>query len=105
VVLHLDLKPPLLPLDICDLCKGQQLDVEMPADLDQFGGDNSHGAVIGREGLVELGHDPSDGGGTLHEVNVISGVCEIEGRLHASDAAPDHHDRTHGFLTHEHLLR
>jgi hypothetical protein len=92
-------------LHICDLCKGQQLDVEMPADLDQFRGDNSHGAVIGGKRLVELGHDPSDGGGPLHEVNVISGVCEIEGRLHACDAAPDHHDRTERFLTHERLLR
>jgi len=33
----------------------------MPADLDQFGRDNSHGTVIGGKGLVELGHEPADG--------------------------------------------
>jgi hypothetical protein len=38
----------------------------VPADLDQFGRDNSHGTVIGRESLVELSHNPADGGGFLH---------------------------------------
>jgi hypothetical protein len=33
----------------------------MPADLDQFGRDNSHGAVIGGKRLVHLGHDPANG--------------------------------------------
>jgi hypothetical protein len=34
----------------------QKLNVQMPADLDQFGRDNSHTAVIGGEGLIELSH-------------------------------------------------
>ena len=49
------------PGDGSDFGKGQKLNVEMPADLDQFGRDNSHGAIIGREGLVQLGHDPTNG--------------------------------------------
>jgi hypothetical protein len=36
------------------------LNVNMPADLDQLGRDNSHGTVIGGEGLVQLRHDPAD---------------------------------------------
>ena len=32
----------------------------MPADLDQFGRNNSHGTVIGGKGLVELGHESAD---------------------------------------------
>ena len=42
--------------------QGEQFDVDMPADLDQFGGDNSHGAVVGGKGLVQLGHGPADCG-------------------------------------------
>jgi hypothetical protein len=38
----------------------------VPADLDQLGRDDSHGTVIGREGLVELSHNPADGGEFLH---------------------------------------
>jgi hypothetical protein len=39
-----------------DLGIGQEFDVQMPADLDQFGRDNSHGTVVGGKGLVQLGH-------------------------------------------------
>ena len=40
---------------------GEYLDVFLPADLDQFGRKDSHGAVIGGEGLVELGHVAANG--------------------------------------------
>jgi hypothetical protein len=46
--------------NILHLTQCEQLDIDMPADLDQFGRDNSHRAVIGRESLVQLGHDPAD---------------------------------------------
>jgi hypothetical protein len=56
------------------VCVSDQLDVHVPADLDQFGRDDSHGAVVGRKGLVQLGHDPADGGRFFQQVNVIAGV-------------------------------
>ena len=31
---------------------GMNFDIDMPADLDQFGRDNSHGTVIGGKGFV-----------------------------------------------------
>jgi mRNA-degrading endonuclease toxin of MazEF toxin-antitoxin module len=34
-----------------------QFNVEMSAGLHQFGRDDTHGAVVGGEGLVQLGHD------------------------------------------------
>jgi hypothetical protein len=40
---------------------GQEFDVQVPADLDQFGRDNSHGTVVGGKRLVQLGHQPADG--------------------------------------------
>jgi len=44
------------------ICIRDQLDVQVPADLDQLGGDDSHGAIIGWKGFVQLGHDAPDGG-------------------------------------------
>jgi len=41
---------------VCD-----KLDVQMPADLDQYGRDNSHCAVVGWKGLVKLRHYPANG--------------------------------------------
>ena len=40
---------------------GQDLDIGMPADLDQFGSEYSHGAVIGGIGLIKLGHMAANG--------------------------------------------
>ena len=40
---------------------GQDLYIGMPADLDQFGREYSHGAVIGGKGLVKLGHMAANG--------------------------------------------
>ena len=64
----------------------------MPADLDQFGRKNSHGAVIGGEGLVQLGHHATDGGGSLLEADGIAGIGQIQPGLHPSNASTDHHD-------------
>jgi hypothetical protein len=57
---------------ISDFAEGQQFDIEMPADLDQFGRDNSHCAVVGGKGLVELCHHPADGRPFLQQVDVES---------------------------------
>jgi len=48
-----------------------ELDIEMPADLDQFGGDNSHGAVVGGEGLIQLSHGPADGRRRLEQIDIV----------------------------------
>ena len=49
-----------IPLNFFDFAVGDQIYVYVPADLDQFGRDHSHGTVIGREGLVQTGHHPAD---------------------------------------------
>jgi hypothetical protein len=54
-------KVALFPGYVYYLGQCQQFNIDMPADLDQFGRNNSHGAVIGRKGLVQLGHGPTDG--------------------------------------------
>jgi hypothetical protein len=50
----LHLKTALFTMDAHNFRKGHQFNVEMPADLDQFGRDDSHGTVIGGECLVQL---------------------------------------------------
>jgi hypothetical protein len=56
-----DFKISRFSLDIFYFAERSQLDVQMPADLDQFRGDNSHGTIIGGKGLVQLGHHPTNG--------------------------------------------
>jgi hypothetical protein len=65
--------------------------VDVPADLDQLGRDNSHGTVIGGEGLVELRHNPTNGRLFLNQVHEISSIGKIQGGLHTGDATTDHH--------------
>jgi hypothetical protein len=52
---------PGITRDLLNFRQSQQFDVEVPADLDQLGGDNSHCTVVGGEGLVQLCHYPADG--------------------------------------------
>jgi hypothetical protein len=78
-------------LDRLQISVSDQLDVHVPADLDQFGRDNSHGTIVGREGLIQLGHDPPDRWGFFKQIDVISGICQIQGRLHPGDPPSDNH--------------
>jgi hypothetical protein len=63
--------------DGSDFGKGQEFDVEMPADLDQFRRDNSHGTIIGGKRLVQLGHGPADGRAPFQQINGEPRVGEI----------------------------
>ncbi len=72
----------------------------MPADLDQFGRDNSHGTVIGRKGLVQLGHDAAYGRRPFDKVDIKAGLGQIQGGLHAGDSTTNHHYGTCFFIGH-----
>ena len=71
----------------------------MPADLDQFGRDDSHGTVVGGKGLVKLSHDAPNGGRSFNELDKKARIGKIKSRLHAGDAAANHHYRT-AYLRH-----
>jgi hypothetical protein len=73
---------------------GDKFYVQMPADLDQFRGDNSHGTIICREGFIQLSHDASYGRAFFKEVDVISGVSQIKGGLHTGNSAPNDQNRS-----------
>ena len=56
-----DLEVSCFPFYLVNLSICQDLYVGMPADLDQFGREYSHGTVIGGIGLVKLGHLAANG--------------------------------------------
>jgi len=84
--------------DLLNFGQGQKLDVQMPADLDQLGGDYSHRAVVCGEGLVELRHHSADGGGFFDQINIKTSVGKIERRLHAGDPPANDHNGTNGSI-------
>jgi len=61
----------------------------MPADLDQFGCQNSHGTVVGREGFVQLGHVAADARGFFDQTDLEAGGGKIQRCLNAADPAAD----------------
>lgn len=69
-----DLEVSFLTADAVYIGKGDEADVGVPADLDQLGGDDSHGTLIGRKGFVQLCHDSTDSRGPLHQVDIKSRV-------------------------------
>ena len=58
---------------VCNQCYVQVL-----ADLDQFGRDNSHGTVVGWEGLVKPGHQAADGRRPFHQIDIITRIGQIK---------------------------
>jgi hypothetical protein len=51
---QLNLEVPGLAGNVFDFGKREQFDVDVPADLDQFGRDNSHRTVIGGKCFIKL---------------------------------------------------
>jgi hypothetical protein len=73
------LEVPFLTLQFPEFCCCQEFDVQVPADLDQFGRDDSHGTVIGGKRLVQLGHEPADGRIPFHQIHIESRIRQIQG--------------------------
>lgn len=86
------LEPTDLALQVLELTQGEQFNVGMAGTFDQFWRNDAHGAVVGWEGLVQLRHDPANGGRLFHQVNEKAGIGKIKRRLDAGDSATDHHD-------------
>ncbi len=90
------------PSDSEHLAIRQQLDVPMTATVHQLGADDAHSAVISRKGLIQLGHVATDGRFLLHQIDLVTGLGQIQGGLDASNAPTDDHHRTdHSFIHHK----
>ncbi len=70
---------------------GKDLDIGMPADLDQFRRKYSDRAVVGWKGLVQLGHFAANGRRFVNQVNLEPGGGKIQGGLDTADSSADHH--------------
>jgi hypothetical protein len=81
-----------------------KFDVDMPADLDQFGRNNSHGAVIGWKSLVQLRHNATDSRRLFNQMNIKAGIGEIQCGLHTGNAGTHYQYRTVNFRGHTVLL-
>ena len=86
-----------LALEADELGVGHHVDVEVTPRLDQLRGERAHGAVVGGEGLVELGHVPAERWGFLDEIDLVPAFGEVQRTLDARDAA-SHDERSSGGL-------
>jgi hypothetical protein len=86
-----DLEVSLFSFDLIKFRTGDQIDVQVPADLDQFGRDDSHGTIVGGKGFVQFTHHPAYGGGFFNEVNIIAAVGEVQRSLHSGYSRADNH--------------
>ena len=57
----------------------------MPADLDQFRREYSHGAVIGGKGLIELSHMTPNARPSVNQINLKTRSGKIKRRLNTAD--------------------
>ncbi len=64
----------------------------MPADLDQFRSEYSHGAVIGRKGLVKLGHMAANARPFLNQANLKASSGKIKRGLNTADPSTNNHN-------------
>jgi hypothetical protein len=87
-----DLEVSHLSFDAIHFSVRQDLYVRMPADLDQFRCENSHGAVVGWKGLVKLGHVAADARGLFNQVDLETGSGEVKRGLNAADPPAHNHD-------------
>jgi hypothetical protein len=64
----------------------------MPADLDQFRCEYSHGAVIGGKGLVKLRHMAPNARRFVNQVDLKTGSGKIKRGLNAADPSTNNQD-------------
>jgi len=89
-----DLKISRLTLNRFHIRQGNEIDVQMPADLDQFGGNNSHGTVVGGKGLVQLAHHTTDSSGFFDHMYQEARIRQIQRSLHSGNPATNNHYRS-----------
>ena len=78
--------------DALHLGAGQDGNIRVPGALNKLGGQDAHGAVIGREGLVQLGHLAADSGALFYQVDLEARVRQVQGGLYSAHPSPDNHD-------------
>ena len=58
----------------------QEFDVLVSSGIDHLGCFDTHRAIVGREGLVQLGHLPTDRGLAVHQVDLDARGGKVQRR-------------------------
>jgi hypothetical protein len=66
-----DLQVSLFPLDGFYSGARMDLNIDVPADLDQFRGYDSHGTIIRGKCLVQLGHYPANRRALFYKMYIV----------------------------------
>ena len=61
----------------------------MSTDIQHLRGEYSDGAVIGREGLVQLGHFSANAGQLLHQIDPNTHIGKVQRCLHPCNSSSD----------------
>ncbi len=85
-LLYGGLEIPRRAFQLLQFGEGQDFDVEVAGALDELGRDDAGRAIAGGKGLVQVGHHPADGGRILDQIDLESGIGQVEGGLDAGDA-------------------
>ena len=87
-------------VQVGDFRQSDKFNIDVPADLDQFRRNNSHGAVIGGKCLVQLGHHTADGRRSVDKIYIKTRIRKVNGCLHSADSTPYYKYRTYVVLRH-----
>ena len=66
-----------LATQFLQLGTGDDLDIQVAATFHQLGGHDAHGAVVGGESLVQLGHDAADGRLLLQQIDLEARLGQV----------------------------
>ncbi len=72
---------------------GEKVYAVMASALDHLGRQDTHRAIVGREGLVQLGHATTNAGSLLHKVDLKAHVGQVNRSLDTGYPATDDQDR------------
>ncbi len=89
-----DLEVSRLSFDPVDFGIGQDLDIGIPRAFDELGGLDAHGAVIGGEGLVQLGHLAAERRRFVDQIDPETRIGQIKSGLNAADPTADNQNIT-----------
>jgi hypothetical protein len=92
LVEDLDFEVANIARDLLDLAVGVETDHGVGPHRDHLWGEDAGRAVQGGEGLVQLGHVSAYGLEALHEMDPVSGIRDIQGRLDPRYSAADNQD-------------
>jgi len=88
------LKAARFPIHIEDVGISQNLDIGVVGQFRQFRAHHTRRAIVGGEGLVELGHDTAHIRLFFYQMHFKAGIGDIQGSLNSCNSAADNGDRS-----------